>query len=72
MLGSIHREQLCRLLDLPEKYEIHLVLAIGYPAEPIVLEPLAQDNDTRYWRDEQGMLHAPKRSLEDIVLPTSG
>ena len=72
MLGSIHREQLSTVLVLPEKYEIQLVLAIGYPAESIVLEPLEQNGDTRYWRDEQGIRHVPKRSLKDIVLTTSG
>ncbi len=55
MLGSIHREQLSTVLVLPEKYEIQLVPAIGYPAESIVLEPLEQNGDTRYWWDEQGI-----------------
>jgi nitroreductase len=72
MLGSIQRDQLSQVLVLPEKYEIQLVLAIGYPAETVVVEPLAKDNDIRYWRDEQGIHHVPKRSLEEILFPAAG
>ena len=71
MLGSIHQDQPSMVLDLPDKYEIQLVIAVGHPAESIVLEPLTRDSDIRYWRDEQGMHHVPKRSLGGKVLTTS-
>ncbi len=35
-------------------------------AEEPVLENM-RDNDVKYWRDENGVLHVPKRRLEDIV-----
>jgi nitroreductase len=72
IVGSIHRDLLSGVLSLPEQYEIHLVLALGYPAESILLEPLPPDGDTRYWRDEQGVHHVPKRSLEEILLSADG
>ena len=51
-----------------EKYKIVLVLAIGKPKEEAVLETVSADGNIRYWRDEQGVNHVPKRSLEDIVI----
>jgi len=70
MLGSILKDALRSILSLPERYEIHLVLAIGYPAESVVLEPLGDGGDTRYWRDGDGIHHVPKRSLESILINT--
>lgn len=65
MIGSVQREPLRRALNLPERYEILLVLALGKPVETVVLEA-AKDGDIRYWRDEHGIHHVPKRSLKDV------
>ena len=46
MIGSIDRAKLRRILAIPEPCEIHLVLALGYPAETVVLEPIPQSGDT--------------------------
>jgi nitroreductase len=67
MIGSINREALRRVLAIPDPYEILLVLALGRPAERVVLEPV-RDGDIRYWRDPSGTHHVPKRSLEELVL----
>jgi nitroreductase len=72
MIGSILKDTLTRVLSLPETYEILLVLALGYPAESVVLEPLGEDGDTRYRRDADGVHHVPKRSLQDILLRKTG
>jgi hypothetical protein len=45
-----------------------LVIALGEPAEEIIIEPMAENGDVRYWRDEQGRHHVPKRSLEEIIV----
>jgi len=68
MIGNIQREKLREALAIPEHLKIRLVLALGVPAERVVLEPLPPDGDVRYWRDEKGVHHVPKRSLEEIVL----
>ena len=69
MFGSIKREKLRSVLSLPDRYEIHLVLAFGYPAEQVVLEKVGSDGNTKYWRDSTGIHHVPKRSLEDVLIP---
>ncbi|MFH0914626.1 MAG: nitroreductase family protein [Chloroflexota bacterium] len=63
-LASIDREKLRALLKVPEKYEIPLVLALGYPDESPVEEPFT---DYKYWKDEKGILHVPKKKLESIL-----
>ncbi len=69
MFGSIQKERLRSVLHLPDRYDIHLVLAFGYPAEEVVLEPVGPDGNTTYWRDGSGVHHVPKRSLEEVLLP---
>jgi nitroreductase len=69
MIGSIKKKELHEKLDIPSRYEILLVLALGEPDEQIVLEDLSTAGDIRYWRDNQDIHHVPKRSLEDIILP---
>jgi len=37
-----------------------------------VIEELAPGGDIRYWRDEQGVHHVPKRPLEELILAAWG
>ena len=68
MFASINRDKLRYSLKIKEKYEILYVLAIGKPKEKIVLDKVGTDGNIKYWRDEQGVHHVPKRSLKDIIL----
>lgn len=68
MVGTVNRRKLTELLELPDNLEILLVLALGVPAEEIILESLPLDGKIEYWRDETGRHHVPKRSLEDILV----
>jgi nitroreductase len=70
MIGSIARDRLRETLDIPERYEILLVLALGKPNETVVLEEVGPDGDIKYYRDEEDVHHVPKRSLEELVLQT--
>jgi nitroreductase len=68
MIGSVDREQLRCALSIPETLEILLVLALGHPKETVVIEDVSGDADIRYYRDEAGTHHVPKRSLHDIII----
>ena len=68
MIRSIHREALRKELDIPERYEILLVLALGKPKEKVVIDPLGPDGDIKYWRDDHSVHHVPKRSLDEIII----
>jgi nitroreductase len=67
IMGSIDRDRLRSELEIPARYEILVVLVLGVPAEKVVLEAVEGGN-VRYWRDDKGVLHVPKRSLQDVVL----
>ncbi|MDP2871469.1 MAG: nitroreductase family protein [Bacillota bacterium] len=68
MIGSVMRDELRTALEIPARYDILLVLALGKPAETIVIEPLPPDGSTGYWRDEHGVHHVPKRPLADLIV----
>lgn len=59
--------KLADLFEMPEHLELGLVIALGYPAETVVLEPVEGD-DIRYWRDETGVHHVPKRSRGEVLV----
>ncbi len=67
LVGSIDRPRLRAALELPAKYEILLVLALGRPSEKVAIED-AQGNDIKYYRDASGVLHVPKRTARDLVI----
>ncbi len=68
IIGSVKRPELQAALNIPQDLEILLVLAIGRCAEKIILEKAGKDGDIRYWRDEDGVHHVPKRSLQEIII----
>jgi len=68
IIATIRKENLRQALNIPEHCEILLVLALGVPEETVVLEVVGPDGDIKYWRDEQGVHHVPKRSLDEIIL----
>lgn len=67
IVGSVQREKLSKSLNIPERYEILLVVALGIRKETAVIEEV-RNNDIKYWRDEKGVHHVPKRSLPEIIL----
>lgn len=67
MIGSINQQGLRRELNIPDRYEINLVVALGKPAETVVLEDGTPD-PVPYWRDADGVHHVPKRPLDEILL----
>ena len=68
IMGPARKQALREALDIPEVYEILLVLALGKPKERVVVEEVGSDGDVRYWRDRDDVHHVPKRSLNDLVL----
>ena len=72
MLGSIDRNALRDSLNIPSQLKILFVLAIGKPREQVVLEIVGSDSSIRYWRDNEGIHHVPKRKLEDIIVAEYG
>ena len=68
ILCSIRKEEARKLLNIPSQYEILLTIALGKPKKRVVIDKMKPGDDTKYWREKDGMHHVPKRSLEDIII----
>jgi nitroreductase len=68
MIASIKRQGLRQAIEIPPRYEILLVLALGKPKETVLIETVGPGGDTKYWRDSKGVHHVPKRALDDIII----
>lgn len=67
ILGALNRKGLHDSLGIPSRYEVLLAIALGRPAEKSVIEA-ACDGNIEYWRDKKGILHVPKRPLQELIL----
>lgn len=65
-MGAINKPAISSLIGLAEPVRLHTVFALGYPAESPVCEP--QQGSNRYYKDENGVLHVPKLTLEEVLL----
>jgi nitroreductase len=53
------------ILEIPDDYDIALVIAMGYPDESPVAEVAA--DSLNVWVDAKGLRHVPKKKLADII-----
>ena len=60
------REQELKLiLEIPDDYDIALVIAMGYPDESPIADVLK--DSTNIYVDDKNVRHVPKRKLADII-----
>lgn len=64
-MGSIKAEKIRDLLQIPKYYNIKQLISLGYPDEESIIEPYK--DSFRYWKDENGQMHVPKLSLDNII-----
>jgi len=67
-LGAIDREKIKNMLSLEDNFVINTVIALGYPAEKPQTE--LENGSTKYYKDQNGTLHVPKKGLEDVIFKT--
>lgn len=65
MMGAIEREKIKGILGIPNEFEVPLAIALGYPKEKSVAEDEAKG--VPYGADEKGIMHVPKRALEEVL-----
>lgn len=68
MIGSFDGEKIKQELSLDDNIQVLLCIALGKPAEKVVLEEMEKDGSVNYYRDENNVHHVPKRRLEDIII----
>ncbi|HNV92615.1 MAG TPA: nitroreductase family protein [Candidatus Cloacimonas sp.] len=68
LLASVDKDAVHKIFLLPDNMDIVLVIALGYPAETVVIEDVTDQDKIEYWRDENTVHHVPKRKLSDLIL----
>ncbi len=68
MIGNYGAGSVREALGLPEWLAPLLIVAIGKPAEQVVLTEVSEGGSTAYYRDEADVHYVPKRRLEDVLL----
>lgn len=68
ILANVDRKKLAKVLNIPEKMDIRLVIALGVPKERVVLETVNEGDDLRYYRDADMVHHVPKLDIKDIII----
>ncbi len=66
MIGALDRRGLAEALNIPDRYEILLVLALGVAAETVRLTEA--DGSIEYYRDENDVHRVPKRALGEVIV----
>ncbi len=64
-MANINRNKIRELFEIPEYYDIKHVISLGYPDEESVME--LYEDSFKYWKDDNGRMHVPKRALNDII-----
>jgi nitroreductase len=65
-MRSFDKQELKKLFSIPDNCEIDSIIALGKPGESPMTEA-ARGDKTEYWRDERGLMHVPKRKLDQIL-----
>lgn len=66
IIKSFQAGPLKEALVLPEWAQPLYVLALGFPAEKVMLEPFKED--VLYYRTSDGVHHVPKRLTKDLLI----
>jgi len=62
---KFEKEKIRKYLKIPKERIIDSIIALGYKSEKPIVEDI--DDSVKYWRDKNGIVHVPKRKLEDIL-----
>ncbi|MCR4901658.1 MAG: nitroreductase family protein [Butyrivibrio sp.] len=68
MIGNFQGDDIKKLLKFADNIKPQLVIALGKPAEEIVITNIPDSGITKYYRDEKDVHYVPKRKLEDVVI----
>lgn len=67
IIGTFNKTKVAEIVGVPGNMEILWLVALGKPAETCVIEEVG-NGGIKYWRDENGVHHVPKRGLDEIII----
>lgn len=72
MIASVDRDRLQGVLALENALDVSLVLALGKPMEEVRIVDLPENGSIKYYRDQAGVHHVPKRGTKELIAGTCG
>ena len=67
-LGAIKRDEIMDVLALDKsRFSLLYLVALGYPNQESDTVDMS-DNDVKYFEDESGKIHVPKRTLDEVLI----
>ncbi|PWM45608.1 MAG: nitroreductase [Clostridiales bacterium] len=68
MIGNFTPDEISKALSLPQNLVPVLIVALGKPDENIIMIPVSESKDIKYYRDKQNNHYVPKRSIDEVVI----
>ena len=70
IIKSFNYLKMTEVLGIDKRYVPRYVVALGYPAETVVIDDMGndEDEDFKYYRTPDGTHHVPKRPLAELIL----
>lgn len=70
IIKAFNASDVAQALGIDPRFKPRYVLALGVPAERVVLEDMTgnDDADFKYFRTPDGIHHVPKRPLEELII----
>lgn len=67
IVRTVNYYEITKYFQLPPSLEIMLVIALGKPAQQIVIDEIETGQGIEYYEDTDNNHHVPKRKLADII-----
>ncbi len=67
IIGACNKVKLSEMFGLSEKQKLHTVIAFGYPSHTSTVVDLGEDEDIKYYLDENLDYMVPKRAVKNVV-----
>jgi len=67
IIMNVNKKQFALDFQIPENLELIQVIALGKPVENVKIVEM-QNDEYKYYRDEQDVHFVPKRSFNDIIV----
>ena len=68
LIRALNRKKIAEVLNLSDDYIIHIALAIGKPAQEVIVEDIHEGDDVKYWMDDDKTHHVPKIVLHELIV----
>lgn len=68
MIASIQKQKFREEFKIPTRFDILMVIALGRPAEQVLVVDKGEDEGIKYWRNSDDVHIVPKRTLNHLIL----